>query len=293
MSGFSQQSQDSTRPWKLPLAIFSTSLSPLEATVMYLRRQGCTFACISQILRKQPSTISTTYYNAQKKQSEEPIISPDGLCVPTSIFASGLATLEAVSLYLQRNRGLRIVNIAKLLGKDNKVIWTSIQRAKKKFGDEKVPEEGELVEEIEEKKKRNEIDEKRAELKTEIIPLDIFAHECSPLEAMVAHLKNQYGYSYAKIARLLSKHPSTIATSYQHARKKSSTQKKDNVHSSSLQVHLADVQTESLSVLEAVVHFLSQQGYRVITIAHLLGKDNKVIWTTKKRADEKIRRCLP
>lgn len=55
------------------------------------------------------------------------------ISIPTAIFHNrGLSSLEAVSVYLKEKKGLRYSEIAKLLNRDDRTIWTSYKRAKAK-----------------------------------------------------------------------------------------------------------------------------------------------------------------
>ena len=57
--------------------------------------------------------------------------------LPISIFNEKLGMLEAASLYLKDKLGLSFNDIAKLLKRDYKTIWTSYNKAKKKLKNEK------------------------------------------------------------------------------------------------------------------------------------------------------------
>lgn len=263
-SVLSQQTPDQTSP--LPLDIYKTQLAPLEATVKYLREnRQLTYAQIASLLRKQPTTISTTYYNTRRKHPQA--LRPAGEeTVPLSIFdQEELTVAETIVHYLHRNKGLKIAAIAQLLGKDNKALWTTAKRAEQKYGEKTLPEAAE----------------------EERVPLDIFASGLAPLEAVVKHLREKDGRSLAEIARQLGRKPTTIATTYANARKKRPATITTRPESPAIPLRiLAD---ENLSITEAVVMHLTGEGYRLATIARLLGKDNKAIWTSKKRAQEKRR----
>ncbi len=59
------------------------------------------------------------------------------IVLPISIFNEKLGMLEAASLYLKDKVGLSFNEIAKLLKRDYKTIWTSYNKAKKKLKNEK------------------------------------------------------------------------------------------------------------------------------------------------------------
>lgn len=63
-----------------------------------------------------------------KKEGGEAFIS-----IPTSIFQDrDLSVLEAIAEYLKEKKGMRYSEIAKLLNRDDRTIWTSYKRAKEK-----------------------------------------------------------------------------------------------------------------------------------------------------------------
>ena len=64
----------------------------------------------------------------RKKEGGEAFIS-----IPTSIFQDReLSVLEAITEYLKEKKGMRYSEIAKLLNRDDRTIWTSYNRAKAK-----------------------------------------------------------------------------------------------------------------------------------------------------------------
>ena len=63
-----------------------------------------------------------------RQKKEEKIVE-----IPTSIFRdSGLAPLEAITEHLKDNLGMSFHEIAVLLNRDDRTIWTCYHRAKKK-----------------------------------------------------------------------------------------------------------------------------------------------------------------
>ncbi len=57
------------------------------------------------------------------------------LNVPTFIFRDRtLAALESIVVYLKDSQGMTYAQIAKLLNRDDRTIWTTYTRAKKKLG---------------------------------------------------------------------------------------------------------------------------------------------------------------
>lgn len=138
----------------------------------------------------------------ENKQQKEQELMLKYLTVPSSIFLDReLAPLESISEYLKEQKGLSYHEIAVLVGRDDRTIWTCYNRAKKKRGAEaKAPmQTGESLE----------------------IPLEIFKDRAyAPLERMTAHLKESANKSFHEIAVLLNRDDRTIWTCYDRARKK-------------------------------------------------------------------------
>lgn len=65
-------------------------------------------------------------------------ISKNNLLLPTNIFKDRtVSVLEAISEYLKDEKGLTYHEIAVLLNRDDRTIWTCYNRAKKKRGGKK------------------------------------------------------------------------------------------------------------------------------------------------------------
>ena len=132
----------------LPVGLFRSSLSPLEAVVRYLRDiSEYSFSKISKMLSRDETTVWTTYNNSKHK-SEKVIldlemndidfkkikVKKEDLFVPLSIFSQrGLSILESLCVYLRETFGLNYHNIGMLLGKDERTVWTVVNRAKRKL----------------------------------------------------------------------------------------------------------------------------------------------------------------
>ena len=122
------------------------------------------------------------------------------ILIPLSVFLDrGVSVLEAVSEYLKDSKELSYHEIAVLLNRNDRTIWTCYNRAKKK-------NPGHVV--------------KLAESK-EHIPSSIFLdREVSVLEAIVEYLKDERGLSYHEMAVLLNRDDRTVWTCYNRAKKK-------------------------------------------------------------------------
>jgi len=98
------------------------------------------------------------------------------------------------------NKKKKYSEIAKIINRDDRSVWTSYRRACKKS------------------KELFEIDMSK---ETYLLPLSIFKDRTkSILEQITFYLHEQYELSGYKVASLLNKHPSSIATVLNRARKK-------------------------------------------------------------------------
>ncbi|MBU0615696.1 MAG: sigma-70 region 4 domain-containing protein [Nanoarchaeota archaeon] len=120
--------------------------------------------------------------------------------LPSSIFVDRtLSVLEIISEYLKEDKEMSYHEIAELLNRDDRTIWTCVNRAKKK---RKQPR-------------------KAAADKGIMIPSQIFQdRNLSVLEIMSEYLKEEKGMSYHEIAELLNRDDRTIWTCYSRAKKK-------------------------------------------------------------------------
>jgi len=118
--------------------------------------------------------------------------------VPMEIYTDRpLGVLEATVKFLRVERGMSFNQIAKLLNRDNRTIWSSYHNAIGKS-------------------------RKRFSPKTKIpVPLDIFSdRKLGLLEALCVYLKDQKNMTYHDIGTALKRNERTIWTSYKHARRK-------------------------------------------------------------------------
>lgn len=118
--------------------------------------------------------------------------------IPASIFSTRLSPAEAVVKYLKEHHGLAFCEIAKLINRDQRGIWGSYARAKRKH-----PEPFDIG------------------FATHTIPISCLNDRSrSILEHVVTHLKDEKQLKPAQICSLLNKKTSTIWTAYQRSRRK-------------------------------------------------------------------------
>ena len=117
----------------IPITIFTNKLGGLEGLVKYLKENiGMTYHEIAEILKRDDRTIWTAYNKSIKKQPTKLIIKKTLIFIPISILKNRkLTILEAIIVYL-KDKGMRYIEIADLLNRDQRNIWTIYSRAIKK-----------------------------------------------------------------------------------------------------------------------------------------------------------------
>ncbi|OIO64385.1 hypothetical protein COY28_00440 [Candidatus Woesearchaeota archaeon CG_4_10_14_0_2_um_filter_57_5] len=115
----------------IPKDIFPSDLGVIEAVVKFLHEQrGMRFADIARLTKRSAKSVWLSYRNAKSKH-EGPITSRESPCIPLAIFSDDRGALEALAIHLH-DTGLRYADIARILGRDARVIWSSVQRGRRK-----------------------------------------------------------------------------------------------------------------------------------------------------------------
>ncbi len=118
---------------RIPVSIFNEVLGPLESIVKYLKEdKNLNYEEISKLLYRTKSPIIATYKNSLKKFKDR-LDTKSDFFVPISIFSNlKLSVLESIVKYMKENLSLTYHNIAVLLKRDDRTIWTIYSRAIKK-----------------------------------------------------------------------------------------------------------------------------------------------------------------
>ena len=117
----------------IPTCIFNNNhLSCLEAIVKYLRENiSLKYSEIAILLKRDVGPIGVTYRNAKKKMPTRFVITP-GISLPAAILANRkLSPLENIVSFF-KNKGMRYSEIAAILNRDDRTIWTVSKRAELK-----------------------------------------------------------------------------------------------------------------------------------------------------------------
>lgn len=118
---------------KIQASIFNETLSPLESIVKYLKDElNLSFDAIAKYLYRRKSQISFTYKQANKKHKNK-LDTKSDYHIPISVFSNiKLSILEAIVKHLKESENLSYHNIAVLLKRDDRTIWTVYNRCLKK-----------------------------------------------------------------------------------------------------------------------------------------------------------------
>lgn len=110
----------------LPISIFRSGVSGLEAIVVYLKEaRKLSISEIALLLKRKKSTIYTTYHKAKSKLFGTIDHSDTSVMVPYHIFADrNFAVLESLVAYLKDERKNSFVTIAALLNKKYSTVRT-------------------------------------------------------------------------------------------------------------------------------------------------------------------------
>ena len=126
---------------ELPSSIFvDRTLSVLEIISEYLKdEKGLSYHEIAELLNRNDRTIWTCVNRAKKKRVDpKPLVKEEGVMIPSIIFKDRtLSVLEIISEYLKEEKGLTYHEIAEVLNRDDRTIWTCYNRSKKKRNTEK------------------------------------------------------------------------------------------------------------------------------------------------------------
>ncbi|MCK4552814.1 hypothetical protein KAT80_01275 [Candidatus Pacearchaeota archaeon] len=114
----------------IPITIFSKELGALESLVKYMKENlNMTYKEVAEELNRDERTIWTAYKKASEKQKEPMEIKKTKIFLPISIFENKkLTILESIITYL-KEKEMKYSEIAKLLKRDQRNIWTIYSRA--------------------------------------------------------------------------------------------------------------------------------------------------------------------
>ena len=117
----------------IPVSIFNTRLGALESIVKYMREElALDYCSIARMLSRGEGPIGVTYRRAKRKHAGRLDVSADDV-VPFSVLCGGrLSVLEGISYHLAK-QGHDWHDIARIMCRHDKTIWTVLDRAKRKM----------------------------------------------------------------------------------------------------------------------------------------------------------------
>jgi len=125
------------RALKLPLSVFSqTNLSTSEIVVKFLKEErNLGFHEIAQLVNRDDRTIWGAYHRSKEKTTERFSIKKSKYHVPVSVFSDrNIGFLEALSEFCHDSLQLKYSQIARIIDRDDRTVWTAYNRAKLKRG---------------------------------------------------------------------------------------------------------------------------------------------------------------
>ena len=118
----------------IPITCFFAELTPLESIVRYLKEeQKLNFHKIGILLNRNERNIWHTYNSSRKKYSSFYKYESSNYSIPLYLFSEKkLSPFEIIVHHLREVHHLKFTDIAHLLKKDSRTIWTIYRRAIKK-----------------------------------------------------------------------------------------------------------------------------------------------------------------
>lgn len=120
---------------RIPVSIFDNNeLSILEGVCKYLKEElKVSFHKIALLLNRDDRTIWATYNNSLKKRKERLQLKESETSIPVSLLKNRkLTAFESIVLYLKDDYRLNYHQIGVLLRRDERNIWATYARARKK-----------------------------------------------------------------------------------------------------------------------------------------------------------------
>ena len=284
----------------LPDFIFSKKLSSLEAISKYLIENCKLSIKEASILLGRTNKNIWYAYNSSKKKSVSFAGKRARFVIPTAVLKNlDLSVLENIVVYLKEELDLAYHEIADVLKRDDRTVWSVYNKAnKKKASKEKNQKkiEGEV-------KKHKEISDvyiqffnlsKKfstsiilTELEKQIfVPVDIFSEKLGSFESIVKFLVENYNLSFSEISSLLDRSYSSIWNAYSSSKEKFPSR---FAPKPCLAFPLSILRNKEFGVLENIVAYLRDiygMSYRKISI--LVARDERTVWTSYQKINKKM-----
>ncbi len=118
----------------IPTSVFIKELSALETISRYLHENiGMGFKRIAVLMNRSEKTIWQAYNHSLRKYQKKLAVSGTKYLIPLSVFADRrFSNLEAMVAFIKTRYSLKFSEIAGILHRDQRTIWTVYNRAKNK-----------------------------------------------------------------------------------------------------------------------------------------------------------------
>jgi len=119
----------------IPVSVFNEKISALETVSKYLHENlNIPFKKIAEMMNRNDKTIWQAYRFAKVKHPQKLKTQDTKYIIPISVFTDRrLSNLEAIVYHIKESYDLKFSEIAPLLKRDQRTIWTVYMRAKKKI----------------------------------------------------------------------------------------------------------------------------------------------------------------
>jgi len=119
---------------KIPITIFSRKLGALESVAKYMKENlGMQYYTIAQLLNRDDRTIWTAYKKATAKQKEPIKVERTEIFLPLERLKDRRLTILGSVIMHLKSKGFAYNEIAKILNRDQRNIWTIYSRAVRKI----------------------------------------------------------------------------------------------------------------------------------------------------------------
>jgi len=125
-----------TGNFDVPLSAFNETLTPLETVVVYLKdNYHLNYVTIADLTGRDQRGIGITYKRAKDKGNVSPGYAKIYFPIE-NLKERKYSPAEHLTKFLRYERKLSIVEIGRQIGKDQRTIWTTLDRAEKKGVDD-------------------------------------------------------------------------------------------------------------------------------------------------------------
>jgi predicted DNA-binding protein (UPF0251 family) len=170
----------------ISLSVFKSRLTPLAAAISHLKGEGLRNKEIAELINRDERNVWTIYNRIKDRVGEKPEKPKPEVKIPISIFKKELGGLEAVVKYMKENLDMKYSEIANLLNRDQRTVWTAYSKA---------------------------VAKKPQKLRARgfTVPLAVFTEQATVLKAVIRHLRKR-SMKYSEISKLIHRDERNVWT---------------------------------------------------------------------------------